>query len=213
MMNMKLINYLNDNFYTKHDLLKLSSISSKELLNLQTAHVMPTCSYKLSHSIRCHSFFGEHDHEEETEYYAKGYVEWLEIIKGSSSDNLFSIFSKRYQDQINQLRKRGFKCEHEKLNSKLNEHIKSEWQYFLSGTYGLCTQSGLPEDIASKELAITEIKRLINIERLSTVQLKELNDVVNLLDRSSALFAPHERLKSSRYRLIDQVREKYQLFT
>jgi hypothetical protein len=210
---MELSNYLNEYFYTKKTLLKLSKTSEEELLNLQVQQLMPTCSYKLSHSNKCHSFFGEYDFKEETEYYAKGYVEWLELIKGSSPKKTFLLFSNRYQQQLNQLKEQGFSCNNEKLNNELSEHLKSEWQYFLNGTYGLCTQSGLPEDIASKELAIIEINQLMGIEKLSVVQLKKLNDVVNLLDRASALFAPHERLKSSRHRLIDQVREKYQLFT
>jgi hypothetical protein len=210
---MELTNYLNEYFYTKQTLLKLSNTSEEELLNLQAQQLMPACSYQLSHSLTCHSFFGDYDIQEKSEYYAKGYVEWLELIKCSSPENSFLIFSNRYQQQLKQLKTQGFSCNDEKLNNQLCDHIKSEWQYFLNGTYGLCTQSGLPEDIASKELAIIKINQLINIDKLSVVQRKELNDVVNLLDRSSALFAPHERLKSSRYRLIDQVREKYQLFT
>ncbi|WP_241210137.1 DUF6058 family natural product biosynthesis protein [Vibrio splendidus] len=33
----------------------------------------------------------------------------------------------------------------------------------------------------------------------------------NLLDSVSSLFAPHEKLKSSRHRLVDEVRCKYKL--
>ncbi|MFT5758389.1 MAG: hypothetical protein ACI9LM_003130 [Alteromonadaceae bacterium] len=209
---MQLINYLNAHFHTEYTLLKLSNTSAEELLNLQTQQLMPTCSYQLNQSVTCHSFFGGYDAQKHTQYYAKGYVEWLKIIKNSSPENAFSIFLKRYQKQLNQLKTQGLSCEDDKLNNKLNDHIKSEWQHFLNGTYGLCTRSGLPEDIANKELAILEINRLISLDPLSTEQLQKLNEVVNLLDKSSALFAPHERIKSSRYRLIDQVREKYQLF-
>ncbi|MFC3646483.1 DUF6058 family natural product biosynthesis protein [Planctobacterium marinum] len=34
---------------------------------------------------------------------------------------------------------------------------------------------------------------------------------VNLLDKSSSLFAPHERLSSSRFRLVNETRCKYKL--
>jgi len=208
---MELINYLNNNFHSKQTLIKLSDISSEELLNLQTLQVAPSYSYKIELSVNCHSFFGDYENSEATEYYAKGTVEWLKLIKKLSPEDAFLIFAKRYQDQLNKLKTQGFNSTEEKLNDDLSQHLKEEWQHFLNGTYGLCTQTGLPEDIANKELAICEINRLINLKTLDTQQRLELIGVVNLLDQASALFAPHERLKSSRHRLIDQVREKYQL--
>ncbi|NQZ82358.1 MAG: hypothetical protein HRT52_15220 [Colwellia sp.] len=208
---MELINYLNNNFHTKQTLLKLCDISSEELLRLQTQQITPKCSYKIKFSVNCDSFFGDYDNQEVTEYYAKGTVEWLKVVKKSSSEHAFSIFSERYQRQLKQLQKQGFNSIEEKLNGDIAQYLKEEWLHFLNGTYGLCTQSGLPEDIASKELAISEINRLISLNELSTEQRQTLKNVVNLLDQVSALFAPHERLQSSRHRLIAQVREKYQL--
>ena len=208
---MELINYLNNNFHTKQTLLKLCDISSEELLRLQIQQITPKCSYKIKFSVNCDSFFGDYDNQEVTEYYAKGTVEWLKLVKKSSSEHAFTIFSERYQRQLKQLQKQGFNSIEEKLNGDIVQYLKEEWQHFLNGTYGLCTQSGLPEDIASKALAIIEINRLINFDNLNVLQRQELKRVVDLLDQVSALFAPHERLKSSRYRLVDQVREKYQL--
>jgi len=173
---------------------------------------MPTSSYKLDNTVSCQSFFGDYQAEERIEYYAKGMVEWLEVVKKSSSEHAISIFSERYQNQLQQLNQQGFKCMDSKLNDNVIEHINAEWQHFLNGTYGLCTRSGLPEDIASKELAIIEISRLNNLDKLTISQLTKLKSMVGLLDKSSALFAPQERSKSSRRRLIDDVREKYQLF-
>jgi hypothetical protein len=67
----------------------------------------------------------------------------------------------------------------------------------------------LPEDIAAKELAILEINEIIEKPNIDEMQLNRLERAVNLLDSVSALFAPHEILKSSRHRLVDEVRRKY----
>jgi hypothetical protein len=75
----------------------------------------------------------------------------------------------------------------------------------------LCTKSGLPEDIAAKEFSILEINELSEIGELSTEQTNKLTIAVNLLDSASSLFAPHERLKSSRHRLVNEIRRKYKL--
>ena len=168
---MELTKYLQDNYYTKQVLLELSNTPATELLRLQTDQLMPMCSYKLSHKIKCHSFFGEYELQEDTEYFAKGYVEWLEAIRDLDAESAFSAFSNRYKKQLGKLQKQGLNSANAKLKNmfgdEFDEHIKSEWQHFLNGTYGLCTQSGLPEDIASKELAILEISRLISTNKLS----------------------------------------------
>lgn len=68
-------------------------------------------------------------------------------------------------------------------------------------------------------MAIFEINRLSELGKLSVPELKSefkrdlkaLEDAVNLLDEASALFAPHERLKSSRHRLVNEIRQKFKL--
>jgi hypothetical protein len=97
------------------------------------------------------------------------------------------------------------------MNSEFNNHLKQEWSYFIDGTYGLCTRSGLPEDIAAKEFSILEISELLELSELDQEQLSKLTLAVNLLDSSSSMYAPHERLQSSRHRLVNEVRRKYKL--
>jgi hypothetical protein len=78
----------------------------------------------------------------------------------------------------------------------------------------VCTVSGLTEDIAAKEAAGTVIKDLTaeGPQRTLTVeQRRRLGAAVDLLDRSSAPFAPHEVARSSRRRLVDEVRRDWQL--
>lgn len=209
---LELLSYLKDNFYDKQTLLAKAQISETELLQLQQKQLMPKASYKLELAVNSHSFFGTHLQTEHLEYYAKGYASWLSLIQDlKSKSKVYQAFYSRYSDRIKQLKAQGHQSNANKVNEGLEQHIAEEWQHFLAGTYGLCTKSGLPEDIANKELAILEIEQLTNITELTEQDLKRLTKAVNLLDEASALFAPHERAASSRRRLIDNVREQYKL--
>ena len=125
--------------------------------------------------------------------------------------DVFNIFSKRYKQRIEWLKKQRFYSQDAKVNQNFEHHIKEEWQHFLQGTYGLCTKSGLPEDIADKELAILIINEISPLGALTDKNRDRLTRAVNLLDKASAQFAPHERLSSSRHRLIDEIRNKFTL--
>ncbi len=208
---MDLINYLNENYYTKQQLLDLAKISEVELSYFQEKKVMPACSYKLSLDYSSDSIFGEFKNQSEVEYYARGYLSWIGILQVTIElQHIFPIFARRYSESINELKNLGFNSSDAKVNSKLSLHIEEEWSHFLNGTYGLCTKSGLPEDIAGKELASLQISETLEQDK-ENIDLAKLANAVNLLDMSSSMFAPHERLKSSRYRLIDEVRREYGL--
>ena len=210
---MELIKYLNDHFFTKQQLLDVSKVTEQDFLSYQENGVMPKCSYKLSLQLTSDSFFGLHNDAQEIEYYAKGYVSWLAIIQSSNSpESVYSIFAERYKKAINTLKENGHDSSNAKITTALNAHIKAEWQHFLNGIYGLCTKSGLPEDIAAKEFSIIEINELTEFNELTSEQMDKLTLAVNLLDSASSLFAPHERLKSSRQRLVNEVRRQYKLY-
>lgn len=220
---MELINYLSRYFLTKQELLVAAKITEQELSHYQKLKVMPKCSYKLQLNVASTSFFGLHNEEQAIEYYAKGYIAWLAIVQSlNDAKNIYSLFETRYKATIEHLRLQGHYSASDKINTSLDLHIKEEWQHFLDGIYGLCTKSGLPEDIAAKEFSILEINELTanpelteltELVELTEQQLSQLTSAVNLLDSASALFAPHERLKSSRHRLVDEVRRKYVLLS
>lgn len=209
---MELIQYLREYFFTKQELLEYSNVTEQELIKYQANRVMPKCSYKLNMNVQSDSFFGLYNDEQVIEYYAKGYVSWLAIIQTlNSNEAVYSLFSLRYKNAIENLKEQGHSTNSAKLTSELNQHIKDEWEHFLNGIYGLCTQSGLPEDIAAKEFSILEINELLALNELTAEQINKLTTAVNLLDAASSLFAPHERMQSSRQRLVNDVRRKYQL--
>lgn len=212
---MELIQYLNDGFFTQQQLLAATEIDLAGLERLQQRGLMPLPSYTLKLDIACNSVFGPHQAQADLAYYAKPYFAWMTSVQSlSSADEAFTLFSQRYQTRLQQLQGAGICSAHDKFNAGLQAHIESEWTYFLNGTYGLCTRSGLPEDIAAKEVAVLIIKEITG-ERLDkdllAAERERLVIAVDLLDAASAPFAPHEVLRSSRHRLIDQVRSAYRL--
>lgn len=207
-----LTTYLHQHFYTRDQLLAHASLALADFERYQTQQVMPACSYKLTGTLLCHSFFGEHQAAIATEFYAKGYVSWLNHLPTFATPaQVKAWFKERYRTRLAQRRAEGYPISHTKLTTELETHLDSEWSHFLAGTYGLCTKSGLPEDIADKEAAVTLIEAWLQQPTHQQTNTTPLQQAVDLLDAASAPFAPHERERSSRHRLIDKVRRTYAL--
>jgi hypothetical protein len=214
-MNMKLIRYLEEAFLTKAQLLAACCIDEQELARLQGRRIMPRASYSLRLDVACDSLFGAHSESAHIEYYANGSAAWIGALQTLADDaGAYRMFASRYKAQLAQLSEAGLSTSDDKLGAGLERHIEQEWQHFLDGSYGVCARSGLPEDIATKELSILIIEHITGgrgATALSTEERTVLARAVDLLDAASPPFAPHERERSSRHRLIDQVRARYQL--
>lgn len=205
---MELLDYLTRHFLTRAQLLAASGITSNRLDALIEGGAMPRPSYRIALGVRCASFFGEHDEAHTAEYYAPGYPSWIGVLDATVEDP-FAVFARRYRAALAAL---PLQTMDPKLGAGLDAHLQDEWGHFLAGTYGLCTRSGLPEDIAAKELAICVIKEL-TADEAAAPDLERLRQAVDLLDRASTPFAPHERARSSRHRYVDAMRLKFGLPT
>ncbi|MES3023145.1 MAG: DUF6058 family natural product biosynthesis protein [Pseudomonadota bacterium] len=212
---MELINYLNENFFTEDQLLVACQIDAATLLKMQQRRIMPLPSYHVQLRVDCDSVFGMHNEQFAIAYYAKGYAVWIGMLQTLTNDGeAFERFATRYRSRAQELKDLGIAPRHEKLNKGMDAHLRSEWEHFLKGTYGLCTRSGLPSDIATKEVAaamIEEVLADVDERALTLDESKTLQHAVDLLDSASAMFAPHEIARSSRQRLINDVRDKYHL--
>lgn len=208
MPGMELLDYLRHHFLTRTQLLAASGITSARLDALIEGGVMPRPSYRIQLGLRCVSFFGEHDEEAGAEYYATGYPSWVGVLE-ATAEQPFDIFARRYRAALAVL---PLRTNDSKLGAGLEAHLRDEWGHFLAGTYGLCTRSGLPEDIAAKELAICLIKELTPVDNAEPDR-ERLRQAIDLLDRASSPFAPHERARSSRHRYVDAMRLRYGLPT
>lgn len=220
-----LLDYLNQNFYTSSQLLAAGETDAAGLQAWQAAACMPMPSYSLELSIRCRSYFGEYDETPRLDFYAKSYVLWLQFLgslpqPASPAQQAYSVFRQRYLARVMMLFEQGIQPARFRGDggkpalAMLDAHISGEWESFLKGTYGLCTKSGLPEDIADKEMATLVIDEITDQQgkpSLTATESARLLPAIRLLDRASALFAPHERARSSRQRCIVAVLEKYAL--
>ena len=207
---MLIINYLNKNFYTLNQLLNYSKLDLDTFRHYQKDGLMPLYSYRLQMDYKCSSFLSEAKKKEDIEFYSKGYVTWLSMLEFlDTKEKAFKYFKNEYTKTIKELAVLGLSSNEEKLTKSLDEHINQEWNYFLDGSYGLCTKSGLVKDIAIKEVAISCIKEL---EKDIKGNIDNLTLAVDLLDNASALFAPHERENSSRVKIIERLRSQILYF-
>jgi len=195
---MELIRYLEANYLSEEQLLSASGLHAAELADLQARKLMPQPSYTLQLDIACDSYFGAHAEQAGTRYYAQGYVAWTGTVRAlAHEEDGFRVFAGRYLARLEALGGAAHRPD-----------LREEWRHFLSGTYGLCTRSGLPEDIAAKELAAATIRSLSahGVAELEDTQRERLLAAIDLLDLASSAFAPHERTRSSRHSLVDTLR-------
>jgi hypothetical protein len=206
---MELIRYLEANFWTREQLLAHCAIDAEQLVRLQRARMMPQPSYRLRLDLGCQSFFGEHAEQVVADYYARGYASWLGVVCAlESEDDARALFCRRYRARLARLGEDGLLPRDAAFAGHARLH--DEWQGFLDGTYGLCTVSGLPEDIAAKEAAIALICELSGSGCApGEAAHARLRRAVDLLDRVVARFGPHEVERSSRRRYVDAIRAAY----
>jgi hypothetical protein len=208
MAGMNLIDYLTQTFLTREQLLARTGIDGARLDALQARGMMPRPSYRLRLALACDSFFGAHEECCASDWYAQGYVAWAGLLGALDEPRqAYRVFAERYRRRLAQLGDENLCTNVEALAA--DAHIAAEWGHFLDGTYGLCTRSGLPEDIAAKEAAIVLIRELTSqggAQGLGDAQRKRLAAAVDLLDAASAPFAPHEVARSSRRRYVDEIR-------
>jgi len=208
MAGMKLIDYLNTHFLSRERLLARCGIDEGRLGELQERGMMPRPSYRLRVELSCDSFFGPHGEQHAIDWYPQGAPAWAGLLAALDDPRqACEVFASRYRRRLAQLGDDGLPAAAGSLNG--DAHIASEWRHFLDGTYGLCTRAGLPEEIAAKEAAIVLIRELTALgaqQGLNEEQRRRLAAAVDLLDRVSAPFAPHEVARSSRRRYVDEVR-------
>jgi hypothetical protein len=209
---MELIDYLNRHFFTGAQLLARTGIETATLEDWQRRRMMPQPSYRLRLDAHCHSFFGAHTEQLAADYYPKGSPAWIAALKALDDERqAYDLFARRYRERLAQLAASDIVPVDSPLAGE--SHITAEWEHFLAGTYGVCTVSGLAEDIAAKEAAVTLVRELTATDEraLTDSRRQRLRGAVDLLDSVSAPFAPHEVERSSRRKYVDDVRTAYGL--
>ncbi|WP_338769119.1 DUF6058 family natural product biosynthesis protein [Massilia sp. METH4] len=192
-----LLTYLDTHLLDETRLLAATGLDAAALHALQARRMVPQPSYRVRLAVQCESFFGPHAEEATPCYYAVGTPAWIDAVQAlGGEDEAYALFARRYTARLRA------------LDPVAQADFAAEWRSFLDGTYGLCTKSGLPEEIAAKEWATAQVARLLAEEEPDRAALA---GAVDLLDAASSPFAPHERARSSRHRLVDAVRARFRL--
>jgi hypothetical protein len=198
-----LLDYLSHHFLTEAQLLASAGLDAATLHALQARQLAPRPAYRLQLRLHCTSFFGPHDEQHELHFYASGTPAWLAALRDLPDEAMaFDLFARRYRAALH------------RLDPAAQADLAAAWRSFLDGTFGLCTRTGLPEDIAAKEWAADLAETLVAAGphpagSAEDMRLAALRSAVATLDAASSPFAPHERARSSRHRLVDRVRARY----
>jgi hypothetical protein len=207
---MELIHYLTQHFFTTAQLLDRCGIDAARLGHLQQRRIMPGPSYRIQLDIGCDSFFGQHNEQAAADYYSKGCAAWFAQAAGLEDEaRARALFAGRYTKRLDELAASGITPSAPSFAGA--DRLNEEWSAFLDGTYGLCTVSGLPEDVAAKEASIAVIREVMDGGDVKEANLARLRQAVDMLDSVAAPFAPHEVARSSRTRYVDEVRAAYRL--
>ncbi|MDK1287928.1 DUF6058 family natural product biosynthesis protein [Pseudoalteromonas umbrosa] len=201
--NLALIKYLTEHFYTELELLNSSSMPVSKFTQLQVLSMMPQASYRLDMSLTCNSFFGCHDNHQIVKFYPKAYAGWLHKCNSFDSEQeAFAEFSRLFYQAKDKLSEDVFWLDDNEIMTEFDEFIAQQWPHFLAGTYGVCTKSGLPFDILSKELAVTTIRTLLDKASLCVTEQAHLSRALRCLEKVGSQFAPHERALSQQHQLL-----------
>lgn len=189
-----------------------------QLCELELAKLVPKASYALEVNLQAKSYVAEHQEVQNYQFYRKNQVEWLQQIQG---DNITTEnAARRYFEIQYNLAIREF------LVTNLGQQIvvlypqtqwnlselNETWEHFLNGTYGLCTRTGMPNEIFLKHLYIGFIEFMVQQHQPDCIKpepLEILSRAVVALDKVVSDFAPHEVAQSSRQRCIINIKKDY----
>ncbi|MBL1422612.1 MAG: hypothetical protein COC24_019065 [Alphaproteobacteria bacterium] len=213
-----LLNYLYDKYLERSAFCAAAHIDLQTLEEWEAANLVPKASYIMDNDLQVKSFVAEHQETQKYKFYLKGQLEWLTQIadKNITTENAARhYFETQYGFAIKQFlaTELGQKIAEIYPQSSWNLDDYSEtWQHFLAGTYGLCTRSGLPNEIFLKHIYIRFIEFVTQANRpneISSKLLELLREAVDALDKVESDFAAHEVAQSSRQRCIINIKKDY----
>lgn len=214
-----LLNYLYTFYDERREFCEKANIDLAQLAKFEAANLVPKPSYIVQNKLAVKSFVADHTEQQEYCFYLKGQVAWVEQIgdlKITTENAARHCFETQYNMAIERFLTSGLGKKIVKIYPrnewKLSDYAEI-WRHFTDGTYGICTRTGLPNEIFLKHIYIrfNEFVTATNRPEEIDLELKALLlAVVDDLDVNvESDFAPHEVAQSSRQRCIIDVRNNY----
>ncbi|WP_262693073.1 DUF6058 family natural product biosynthesis protein [Kordiimonas aquimaris] len=215
-------NYITENFISLEQLSTLSGATTREIESMIAAQCLPDAAYQLKGECTITSIFGDYVEEIRQSFFPNSYVDMVRQILSDPralediARSYKQVFYDGYRGYLIEFDAQNYGFHHlfdasgQVSGAAADAFFDSEWEHYRNGVYGLCTNSASIEEIATKEAMIARIKFLMSKESpLSAPDTEMLKKAVDMLDKASAQFAPHEREASSRGKYIDAVNRQY----
>lgn len=223
--------YLNKYFLNKAQFAAACHISEAELNDWLEAQLLPGPSYVVTEKSTIHSaVFGESDAANTTagEYFRASNTVWYSRAKQLVVEHGWTAapklmkqeFMREYVAALTELNAKVwhlpncFKQDGTPDNAGLIENAEFHWKHFLLGTFGICTANPVSEaNIARKGVLQEKLSHLTengNKDDFTADEAKELLPLVDAFAEAAMWFSPAEYPRSSRKRLIDELRPRIQ---
>jgi hypothetical protein len=204
---MLLETYLLDHFVDKATFASLAGISIDRLDQLIAAKAVPTATYTCNGNSIYSTVFGDTSIKESLpgEYFRPECVKWVKIAhKAHSGAERQAVLSQLVKELNSSLE------EHHISKEAIEETIQGYLPYFFNGTFGLCVADpSTGAGIVRKEMLQARLIELTANGCLPTPANISKEELLKLIDdyaSSSMPFSPAEYERSSKKRLVDDLR-------
>jgi Family of unknown function (DUF6058) len=201
------------------------NISAATLSMLITKKRIPEPSYRISKNFTVYSYvFGEMDApgSKPGEYFHPANRAWVLLAHGSKLDTessqLKARFSNNFQSALTEFNQTLFRLNDSftddgmPIPEGLIARSETAWEHFLKGTFGLCIANPTSEyEIARKETLQEKLSALSENGLKAHFAHDEINILLKLIEEYEAAsmpFSPVEYSRSSRKRLVEDLRKR-----
>lgn len=204
---MSLAAYLDEHFVDKPTFASLAGVSLQGLEQLIAAEAVPAATYVCNDGSISSAAFGTTPTDEPLtgEYFRPECVRWVKIANQAALGSERAAVLSQLTNEL-----RLSLCDYVPDKEAIESKIEGYLPYFFNGTFGLCVADpSTGAGIARKEmLQETLIALTANGTALpaATLSKEELAALVDAFADSAMPFSPAERERSSRKRLVDDVR-------
>ncbi|WP_312553958.1 DUF6058 family natural product biosynthesis protein [Empedobacter brevis] len=221
-MNSTDTKYIAENFIEKKALLNHFGFDEEFFENLIREKIIPGSSYAIETVIKITSPLGDTSDEKYCEeYFAKNTLSLIEqyLKSNFTAESKKADFRSNFKKSLLHHQDRKFAYNNIFNGNTFDEqefdkNFESEWDFYIRGGYGICTLHANEQEIVEKEILVKKLKKLYEETRERNLKQDEINELIELneqFNKVAALFAPYQRVNSSRGKYLDRLLEKVRL--